>query len=187
MNTHHDTTTEGEGEKTLDPRRCSHIRDNGEQCKGWKMRDSDLCPGHAGVGLAANPQAAGNRGRARAGELAEQRREQAETAAVTSKKGLRVLLAQRLEEHADKIAARLASIIEDGSDADALRAIESWTSRVYGRPTEHVEVAEKPRTLEELRAMPRAQRLALLADIEQRRTLRLVDEEQLARHLPSVR
>jgi hypothetical protein len=59
-------------------------------------------------------------------------------------------------------------VIQFGTDADALRAIESWLSRVYGRPTERVEVDDvrEPESYAELRAMSEAERLALAHRLE---------------------
>ena len=34
--------------------------------------------------------------------------------------------------------ARLKAVVESGSDADALRAIEQWMSRVFGRPVDPI-------------------------------------------------
>lgn len=72
-----------------------------------------------------------------------------------------------LERRAEEIEARLGDIITHGSDADALRAIEAWLSRVHGRPTEHTVVeAPEPESLQELRRMSSAERRALLARLD---------------------
>ncbi len=57
-------------------------------------------------------------------------------------------------------------IIMNGSDADALRAIEAMESRIYGKPTERVETSTVPSTLEEVRSMSREERRAVLARLE---------------------
>jgi hypothetical protein len=61
----------------------------------------------------------------------------------------------------------LGQIIATGSDADALRAIEAWTSRVYGKPKETLETVrpELPEDVAALRAMPLEEKLALLATL----------------------
>jgi hypothetical protein len=76
------------------------------------------------------------------------------------------------------LPARLLDIVRNGSDADALRAIEALNSRVLGRPTERVEVdaAERPRTMDELRKLTHEQRQALLLELER--------GGELAQHLP---
>jgi hypothetical protein len=85
-------------------------------------------------------------------------------------------LAAALERNADKIEARLLAIIDNGNDADALRAIQEWTNRVYGRPTDRVEqVTAESETERTLRDMTREQRTAWLLELERRRELRLVD------------
>ena len=62
----------------------------------------------------------------------------------------------------DVIATRLEQIIENGSDGDALRAIEAWTSRVHGKPKETVETVEGVSETEQaLKALTPAQRLEL--------------------------
>jgi hypothetical protein len=73
------------------------------------------------------------------------------------------------KDKADVIAAQLADIIENGSDADALRAMEQWTSRVYGKPTERVETdISIPQTWEEIDSMSREQRQAILREYRRR-------------------
>jgi hypothetical protein len=82
--------------------------------------------------------------------------------------------------HGAELAARLLDIVRNGSDADALRAIEALNSRVLGRPTERVEVdaAERPRTMDELRKLTHEQRQALLLELER--------GGELAQHLPNL-
>jgi hypothetical protein len=71
------------------------------------------------------------------------------------------------EEHAAEILARKLEIIRNGSDTDALRAIEQTESRIYGKPKETVETrsTEIPEQLAEIRAMPFEQKLALLRQL----------------------
>jgi hypothetical protein len=61
------------------------------------------------------------------------------------------------------------AVVRDGSDADALRAIESMLARVYGKSKETVEVSavKEPETLEALRAMSREECKALLRQLEE--------------------
>lgn len=62
-------------------------------------------------------------------EAAEARR----TALTAAQKGLRVLLAERLEERADAITARLEQLALSTDDATALRGMQLWLERVHGR------------------------------------------------------
>jgi hypothetical protein len=69
---------------------------------------------------------------------------------------------------ADEIVARKLEIIEHGTDADALRAMESIEARIYGKPKETVvQESPEPKTLEELRSLSRDERRALLLKLEQ--------------------
>lgn len=68
------------------------------------------------------------------------------------------------------LITRLMGIVETGTDADALRAIDAMLSRVYGRPKETVElqaVREEPETLQALRAMTIDERTALMHQLEE--------------------
>lgn len=139
----------------------------GERCTAPPMRGERLCAGHAGRGVAASPEAA----RAGAEAANAGRREQAQARAEARKATLRDLLARQLEEHAETIAAALLDVIQTGTHADKLRAIEQWTSRVYGKPTERVETGPltEPETDRELRAMTEEERLALIRRYEDAR------------------
>ena len=56
-------------------------------------------------------------------------------------KGLRVLLAERLEARADAIATRLEALALSTDDQTALRGMQLWLDRVHGRavqPTQDV-------------------------------------------------
>lgn len=147
-----------------DPRRCSHVREDGARCKGWKT-STGKCPGHSGIGLAASPQAA-----AEAASLSGTKRQAEAQARSEARKPLRDQLAARLEERADQLITRLMQIVDTGTDADALRAIDAMLSRVYGRPKETVEVqapVEEPETMQALRSMTIEQRADLLRTLEQ--------------------
>ena len=146
-------------EGTTDERHCSHIREDGSRCKGWKMRGSDLCAGHAGRGIAANPSAYAREG---AAVSAEVRQERAEVAPKSYKQALQAAW----EQHAAAIVARRLDIITNGSDADALRAIEAMESRIYGKPKETVEQVTTPRTVEAIRSMTADERRQLLHQLE---------------------
>jgi hypothetical protein len=79
-------------------------------------------------------------------------------------------LAARLEAEADTLVDRLMQIVASGTDADALRAMDSMLARVYGRPKETVEVSAvqaEPESLQALRAMTVAQRTDLMRQLEE--------------------
>lgn len=103
----------------------------------------------------------------RAGVAARQRRAEERSDAVErGRMGLRALMAEALEEHAEEVVGRLLAIVRDGSDADALRAADTLMSRVYGRPvqpTEDVTERSIPSTAEQVRAMSPEERRALLS------------------------
>lgn len=149
-----------------DERHCEHIREDGSRCKGWKAKDgSGLCAGHSsGFGRGgADPREAASRS-------AEARRGIADARSEARKLGLRDLLASRLEARADVIVSRLMNIVETGTDADALRAVDAMLSRVYGRPKESIEVAAvqaEPETVQALRAMTVQQRADLIRSLEE--------------------
>lgn len=139
-----------------DPRRCEKEREDGTRCKAWKVRGEPYCAGHLGLGQLDASRAAKRSAEVRAGTA------QARNAS------LRDLLARQLEENADEIVAALLDVIRTGTHADKLRAIEAWTSRVYGKPTERVEHGPltEPETDAELRAMSEEDRLALIRQYE---------------------
>ena len=105
----------------------------------------------------------------RQGVEARQRRAKASSDAVEhGRKGLQVLMAEALEEHAGAVVTRLLAIVDHGTDADALRAAEALMARVYGRPvqrTEDVTVQRTPTTVDEVRAMTPEERRSLLAAV----------------------
>ena len=89
---------------------------------------------------------------------------------------LRDRLAQGLERNAELIERRLTAIIENGSDADALRAVQEWTNRVYGRPTERIENVDVPTETERaIEAMTPQQRREALRQLEAAGHLRVVE------------
>lgn len=70
------------------------------------------------------------------------------------------------------------SFLKAARDGD-WRAAEALMSRIYGKPTERVENATaEPETVKRLREMSREERTAWLLELERRRELRLVSDEQ---------
>jgi hypothetical protein len=129
------STSTPEPAKSAAPKRarCTSKRRDGEDCQGFAV-ERGLCIAHSGKGRFDTATA--RQAQARKAQLAAERRQaRSET--------LRDKLARQLEEQAGMITSRLSSIVESGTDADALRAIEAWLSRVYGKPTERLEVEER--------------------------------------------
>ena len=161
----HQVSTERNEE--IDPRRCEHVREDGSHCKGWKVKGRAYCAGHSGIGIAADPKSFA---RTASAESARARSERAEVRREAAEGGLRAVLGRKLEQHANELADRLMDIVREGSDADALRAIEAMSNRVLGRPTEHVEVADVrlPKSVEDIRAMSPEERRAALRELNAR-------------------
>lgn len=155
-----------------DDRRCTGVGKDGERCKGWAMREhaQQLCGGHAGVGVAASPEAA----RAAQAKGAQRRSEDAEKPVRSAKQVYRQAVESAAQEFVD---IRLAIARDTGaSDGDRLRAMEQLETRAMGRPTEHIEVETKvPQSEAELAAMTVEERAAFIREAtrrieEQRRT-----------------
>jgi len=87
-----------------------------------------------------------------------------EDAVERGRMGLKALMAEELEAHAHSVVSRLLSIVETGTDADALRAAEVLMSRVHGRPVQPTEdvTVRPPSTMDELRALSPEERRALM-------------------------
>lgn len=167
-------TAQPEPPTDRDPRKCTHVYDDGRLCNGWATQGTGLCGGHRGLGLAADPSTYGAQGaaatNAQAQERAQERRDKPKT--------LKEALAKRLEDRADAITNRYESIaLGSTSDAASLTALDQWISRVHGRPTEHVETTVvAPASLEALRELTVEQRAELLNAAPGKR-LALVEDE----------
>ena len=135
------------------------------------MKGEQLCAGHLGRGIAADPSAYAKQG---AAQSAEVRQERAEVAPKSYKQALRAAW----EAKADAIVARRLDIILNGSDSDAERAISAMEARIYGKPKETVEQITTPRTVEALRTMSPEERRQLLIQLEGEGKLRLVEDVQ---------
>jgi len=131
------------------PGRCQASTRDGSPCTAFPVRGEQLCAGHLGRGLAANPAAA-------AAQSATRRQEQART----RKKRPQEVYSEALLENAEEFARRLVEIGLRGEDAAALRAIEALNSRVLDRPKETVEQVKLPvpEELQAVRDMSREER-----------------------------
>jgi hypothetical protein len=123
-----------------EPRRCSQLNKKGEPCKAWSLKSDEQgrCPAHAGSALKHLDPA---RAQQRSAQVRKERKE-------ARKKGLMDLLNDRLEAKADRIAERLEKLIDDGSDADFLKAMSEWMNRTHGRPKETVAVEHEESPVE---------------------------------------
>jgi hypothetical protein len=160
----------------LDPRKCEHVDPSGQRCNGWRT-ETGLCAGHRKLGLAANPVGSAQRSSAVRQEKAEARRERLELAAMSTKEAV----ARAAEELQPLIVDAYRDAITTGEPAAIRRAeaAERLLSRVYGRPTEHMETTPSvvPASVQALRDLSHEQRLELLRGIDAGKALRLVDAD----------
>jgi hypothetical protein len=145
---------------------CAATKRDGTPCRAFAIAESDLCAGHAGRGLAANPVAAAH-------QSALSRQTQAE---VRKKRAIDVYR-EAVEEHAQSFVDARLQIINDQAApvGDRLRAMEQLESRALGKPKESVTVdTEESETERALRALTPEQRLALW----KQRGLQAVDDDE---------
>lgn len=140
----------------LDPRHCGRPKADGTTCRAYKVRGKEACAGHLGLGIAGDPVAS-------AALSAERRREQAQE----RKRTPREAFTRKLVENAEAYADRLHTIALTGDASESLRAIEQLTSRVLGKPKEHVEQVEVPADLAAIREMDEEQLTALWYQLSQ--------------------
>lgn len=135
--------------------RCGATKADGSPCRAFALRGRDICAGHAGLGLAANP---GEAGRVGAAKSAEVRAERAEI----RKRGIKQALADAVEkEYLDDILAAYGRGLTDPDAAVAVRSAEAILSRVYGKPKELIETLERPAELAAVAEMTREERDSL--------------------------
>lgn len=176
MNQHEPHREEGKTEEAVDERRCAHVKDDGTRCKGWKVKGADLCAGHLnGFGRGgADPREAASRSAEVRKASADARSEARERAAGTLQDRTAAFLARDDVQRA--LERRWMDILDNGSDSDAIRLHAQLSDRVFGRPTERVEVEDVtlPSSIADIDAMTPEQRRAALREmtkrLEQRRT-----------------
>lgn len=130
---------------------CTGTRKDGERCGAHALTDQELCAGHAGLGIAADPRAyaqaaAEASGRARS-ERAVQRRE---------------TLLERIGRQTEERAAEIVAAYFAAGERGDWRALEALVTRVHGKPVERVEV-EAPADPLGVAAMTSVERQALIA------------------------
>lgn len=97
-----------------------------------------------------------------------ERREAREEAEEAARMGVKALMGQRLEARAAALTARLEALALSDDPQIALRGIQLWLERVYGRavqPTADV-TPELPASLEAYKTMSPEERRALLRRID---------------------
>lgn len=147
-----------------DDLRCIGLKKDGTRCSLKRATGyGDFCRAH---GMTPEERMA----LVRSGVEARQRRAEEKSAAVErGRKGIKVLMAERLEEEAERVVGRLLDIVAHGTDADALRAADLVMSRVHGRPvqpTEDLTPERVPTTADEVRGMSPEERRLLIAAVE---------------------
>ena len=113
-----------------DPRRCNYLRDTGEHCQGWRYKASTegYCPGHARLGIAANPHAYAMEANAKSAAVRKERAEQRRMSTLD-------VLAARLAANAEVVA----DAYESATRAGDYKAADLWVTRVHGKPKETIE------------------------------------------------
>ena len=105
--------------------RCTATKANGDQCGAWAIRGRDICAGHAGVGVVLDPVGYQAQSAASRRAVREHRRRSA---------------ADHLADALERNAETLVSAAVSQAETD-WRAVAWMFDRVYGKPTERVEVA----------------------------------------------
>jgi hypothetical protein len=143
--------------------RCAAVKADGTPCRAFALRDGDLCAGHAGIGLAANPREAGLKGCARSAEVRAERAE-------IRKRGVRQVLAEAVEEEfLPAIKRAYGRGLESDDPSIAVRSAEALLSRVYGKPKETiVDNREVPADFQAVRDMTSEQREKLYVRLMER-------------------
>lgn len=121
-----------DAEPERDPRKCSHVDpESGKVCNGWRVKDdpSGYCAGHLGIGLAGD---AAIRAQGTAASAAS-RTSSAALRRMSTLEAARVIL----EEEAEPILRNWAR-----QAASDWRAANALITRVYGAPTERIEVGD---------------------------------------------
>jgi len=111
------------------PRRCAGTNSRGEPCGAPRMRRSEFCSAHAGIGLQNLDAKKGAEASARVRRAKAERRQ------------MKAIdwIAVKLEEEAEEI---VNAVVEQAKAGD-WRAGAWLFDRVYGKPQEHVELETK--------------------------------------------
>ena len=141
--------------------RCSATTKGGTQCKAWSVGGSIYCRAH---GMTEEERSDLRNAAIRARQARAKARSDAIEASQT---GLRALMGQKLEAESVALTQRLRDLALSEDDSTALRGIELWLSRVYGKaiqPTQDVST-ELPADVAAIRAMSPEERRAMLQSL----------------------
>lgn len=115
-------------EPERDPRKCEWTHPDGTTCNGWKVGGAGgtLCAGHLGLGIAGNLEAA----REKSAKVRRDRAEAGKSASLNA-----------LERELSKAMPNIAKNWARQAESDH-KAAETLLARLYGKPTERVELGE---------------------------------------------
>jgi hypothetical protein len=148
-------------ERPQKKRHCSALNAKGEQCRSTSVDESGLCAYHRGK----SPLGTAEGARAAAARSAEVRREKAER----RKMNALDWAAKLVEENGREIYEAYLGAIKAGE----WRAADSILNRIYGRPTERLEMKQEKKPLDEMsydeliaRAAELIEKLGAQGDVE---------------------
>ena len=129
---------------------CAGTRKDGQPCTANAVKGGTLCPGHAGLGIAADPKRYSPAGAA-ASARSRQARAQQRTMSVLD----------HLAAAVQRDALAIATELRDAGRSGDWRATEALLTRVYGKPVERVEQVESV----DVRQLTGEQRAAMMAKL----------------------
>ena len=107
--------------------RCTATKTNGQPCGAYATK-TGMCAGHSRLGIAQNPSAYGRLG---AEASLDTRLEKAERRKMTFQ--------DHLAAELEKEAANYVDTMRKAASEGDWRALETWVTRVHGKPVERVE------------------------------------------------
>jgi hypothetical protein len=127
--------------ESVKPRRphCKATTRAGKPCRSFAVRDG-LCAGHAGLGLAADPQWHAQRKHELAAARAKERHDEAERLRLYAEAGVRGSVALRLGERISDVVRVLVDVPIAREDA---RTLATAVNQAFGMPVERVETHDE--------------------------------------------
>ena len=107
--------------------RCTATKANGQPCGAYATK-TGKCAGHSRLGFAADPSTFAKLGNRRSAEVRQEKAEQ-------RRKTYLDILAEELENDALQNVEAMRKAASEGD----WRALETWVTRVHGKPVERVE------------------------------------------------
>ncbi len=132
--------------------KCTKTKKNGDPCGAGAVTGQTQCAGHLGLGIASDPKTYGSKAN-KASVKARQARVE------NRKRGFLTALAAKTHDHAEAIAENWVMQAKDD-----VKAAESLTTRLYGRPVERIEL-DTPADPMGVQAMTPQERSRLLAQV----------------------